>query len=122
MKGKLLAILVLSSILFCWGCSDVHVFVQNTTLDNFRINEGGVHVKPNERKFLFTLNSDFSTDGFDICRSYGCLARVTVTLTDFPKPGIWGGRENETVTITENPRDTFEASGGEWSSVSVEHY
>lgn len=123
MKGKLLAILVLSSILFCWGCSDVHVFVQNTTLDNFRINEGGVHVKPGEKKFVFTLNGDFFTDGFDICRSYGCLARVTVTLTKSPElEDSWGKREYDTVTITENPRDTFQASGGTWTTASVEHY
>ena len=79
MKVKLLTILVLSSILFCWGCGDVHVFVQNSTLDGFRINEDGTYVAPGEEKFAFTLNEFFPSNSFLICRSYdGCLARVTV--------------------------------------------
>ena len=121
MKRKLLAILVLSSILFCWGCTDIHVSVENKTLDNFRINEGGVHVKPGEKKFVFTLDLDFPTDGFDICRKYGCLARVTVTATKFPEEGA-NSIANETVTITEEPRDNFQASGGTFTTASVEHY
>ena len=121
MKRKLLAILVLSFILFSWGCTDIHVSVENKTLDNFRINEGGVHVKPGEKKFVFTLDQDFPTDGFDICRKYGCLARVTVTATKFPENGA-NSIANETVTITEDPRDTFQASGGTWTTASVEPY
>jgi len=120
MKGKLLTILVLSSILFCWGCGDVQVYVQNTTLDNFRINEGGTHVKPGEKKFLFSLDKDFPTDGFDICRSYGCLARVTVTATKFPGTDQ-GSRTTDTITITESPRDTFNGWGGDYTEVSIRH-
>ena len=115
MKSKLLAIIILLSILL-FGCGDVHVSVRNTTLDNFRINEGGTHLKPGQTRYVFLLNEDFPTDGFDICRSYGCLARVTVTATEFPK-----GRESDTITITESPRDTFNGWGGDYTTVTIKH-
>ena len=121
MKGKLLSIFTLSLIVFSWGCTDIHVSVENKTLDNFRINEGGIHVKPGEEKFVFTLDENFPTDAFDICRKYGCLARVTVTATRFPEEGA-NSIANETVTITEDPRDTFHGEGGTFTAVSIEHY
>lgn len=118
MKGKLLTILILSSVLFCWGCSDVHVFVQNNTLEDFRINRGGKYVAPGEEKFVFTLNGVFPSNSFLLCRSYdGCLARVTVTLEGEGGPLV----KSDTITITEVATNTFNGTGGTWTSVSILH-
>ena len=112
MKLKLFIILILSSFLFC-GCQDaIWIIMENKTQDNLEINRvGGPHVDQGESYHVMTLYRDLPQGSFKICRGYGCLANVTVKVEFWlqdtqPKVG------ESTIIITENPRDTFQVTGG----------
>ena len=125
MKGKLLTLVILSSITFVSCTNDIHVRVANKTLDKININNID-HIYKGITKYVFTLTPDARSDSFVICRSYReefpCLARVTVTMTVVPGGGQIGGNY-ETVTLTENPRDVFHAAyDSRWIVVTVENF
>jgi len=115
MKKILLVIFILSSLLF-YGCRDaIQVYVTNNTQDNLEINRvGGHHVAQFESYHVMTIYRDVPQGSFKLCRGYGCLANVTV-IAEFhgdTEPKV----VETTITITEDPRDTFHATHGEYVS------
>ncbi len=94
--------------ILCRCCIDV--VVQNDTMDNFRIDGTGLHIKQGESAKVATLSNaeDFLGESytFEISRSQGgILAEVTVTGTKWPTD--CRTRLNDTIVFEENPRNYF---------------
>jgi hypothetical protein len=119
MKGKFFTIFLVSAISLI-GCSEkIWVKADNNTMDNFKINENGPHISQGESIIVMTLDPNVPSGSFNLCRNYGCLAKVTVTATEFPQTTEPYGHETS-VSITENPRDTFHVGGvGSWITASI---
>jgi hypothetical protein len=110
------------------GCEgQVLVYVQNNTTDNFRINETGKHITRGSMAFQCALSEDAPATDFELCRSYGCPAKVSIVALKFPErdPGNsnWWGDElarHVVVTFTEAPRNVFIATTKDKELVSIE--
>lgn len=106
-----LGALIIIATVVCMGCErgKVVVYISNQTMDNFKVNEGGIHVYLGEKdKYLTLLTIDEPTYTFEIWRSQGGhLADVYIGAIDLPdeeEPNI-----SDTIVMMENPRNTFSA-------------
>ena len=123
MKKGMILILSLSFVFF-FSCllnyyETVTVYVNNQTTDNFTINEGGPHVMQGTRKFLTVLSKNNPKESFNLCRSYGCLAKVTLSYTEIEEEEF---EYIDTIFITEDPKNTFHASQGRYIFVHLENF
>jgi len=123
MKVKLLTTLILSSLLFCCGQDNIRIHVINKTMDNIEINSvGGPHVSQDGKYHVMTLFKDLPYGSFKVCRGYGCLANVTVTVK-FPESakGDTPERYEEEFELTEDLPSIFGATkwGGHITNVTV---
>ena len=106
-----LGILIIMSTVLFMGCDrgKLVVRISNQTMDNFRVNEGGIHVYLGDKdKYLTLLTIDEPTYAFEIWRSQGGhLADVYIAAIDLPdeeEPNI-----SDTIVMMENPRNNFSA-------------
>ena len=112
MKAKMLITFILSSLLICCVAQDeIEISVINNTMDNIEIDRvGGHHVAPGQEYHVLTLYPDLPFGSFKVCRGYGCLADVTVTV-EFPKRDEDEDaiRRYDKFKLTENPRNDFDS-------------
>ena len=107
----------LAVFLFCCltGCESVTMWIDNQTMDNIEVN--GDHIYQYQRELMGTIPPDY-TESFDISRSYGYLAVLTVTCpADIDLEKV----KKDTIVITEPERDRFQASA-EALTVSIQNF
>lgn len=114
--ARLTALFVFSIFIFfggeCLHCSFcIDVWVQNDTMDNFRIDQSGLHIMQGESAKIATLSNveKFLKPSytFTISRSQGgTLAEVTVVGTKWQNDHR-DGRYVDTIVFEENPRNYF---------------
>lgn len=68
------------------GCRpDIEVWLSNQTQDNFRVNENGDHLLQGKQEFYTVLDEKrMPSTSFLLCRSYGCLVRVSIRGEEWP--------------------------------------
>ena len=105
--GKKAAYLLLLVPLVLMACDNsTHVVLKNMTKDNISINWQGLHVKKGYQTVVAILTKENPTDSLEICRSYGCLATITITATDIPKEvNLF---ETAGITLYERSQNEFE--------------
>jgi hypothetical protein len=91
------------------------MWIDNQTMDNIEVN--GNHIYQYQRKPMGTIPPDYS-EYFEISRSYGYLASLTVTCpADIDLEKV----KEDTIVITEPERDRFQASAGALT-VSIQNF
>jgi len=81
-RSKAAYLLLLVSTLLMACDNSTHVMLKNSTSDNISINWQGVHIQKGNRAAVAILTEEKSTESFEICRSYGCLATMTIIATE----------------------------------------
>ena len=119
-RGKVACYLLLVPIVLIACDNSLHVVLTNLTEDNISINWQGHHVTKGHRAVVAILTEEGQSESFDICRSYGCLATVTITANSIPEEVF--PYEPAAITLYEKtPRSfTFNQLGP--ISVALDHY
>jgi hypothetical protein len=84
-RSKAAYFLLLVPLMLMACDNSLHVVLTNLTKDNISINWQGHHIKNGDAAAVAILTKESPTDSFEICRSYGCLATMTITATEIPE-------------------------------------
>ncbi len=119
-RSKAAYLLLLVPLMLMACDNSLHVVLTNLTEDNISINWQGHHVTKGSGAVVAILTEEGQSESFDICRSYGCLATVTITANSIPEEVF--PYEPAAITLYEKtPRSfTFNQLGP--ISVTLDHY
>lgn len=119
-RGKVVCFLLLVPIVLIACDNSLHVVLKNLTQDNISIGSQGHHIKLGYAAVVAILNEENPTESFEICRSYGCLAKMTITATSFPEEDFYVERAG--ITLYERQQHSFTTLHMGPISVTLDHY
>ena len=105
-RSKAAYLLLLVPLMLMACDNSLHVVLINRTEDNISINWQGHHIKKGDTAAVAILTKENPTDSFEICRSYGCLATVTITATEISEEV--NPLEPAAITLRERTQNYFE--------------